>query len=108
MYLNADSITIESDERGFELRVMCDNGDAVVFNIQNIDLDAFYDQVKSRIGPYLRERDEALRTAPANLTGASTDWPVTIYDSGPYDMSSTKHPRYHSTHADVWDSRDGK
>ena len=25
-----------------------------------------------------------------------------------YDMSSTKHPRYHSTHADIWDAREGK
>jgi hypothetical protein len=98
MHLNADSITIESDERGFELHVMCDDGDAVVFNIHNIDLDAFYDQVKARIGPYLRERDEARLSANAWRYG----------DAEGYLLSDPKHPQFHSVHADIWDARDGK
>jgi hypothetical protein len=63
--MSAESITLESDERGFELHFIVDSDFRVmddghmVVNIQACDLDAFYDQVRSRIGPYLRERDEA-------------------------------------------------
>lgn len=59
----AESITVESDERGFELHFTVDEEPEVdesgrmVVNIQACDLDTFYDQVKGRIGPYLQERD---------------------------------------------------
>jgi predicted metal-dependent phosphoesterase TrpH len=101
---NADRIEIESDERGFELHVWVDEEPRVhdsglmVLNIQNIDLDAFYDQVKARIGPYLRERDEARRTLPTAVHA----------DSEAYDLSDPKHPDWHSVHADLYDSREGK
>lgn len=28
--------------------------------------------------------------------------------AGAYELSDPKHPRYHSTYADIWDSREGK
>jgi hypothetical protein len=100
----AESVTVESDERGFELHFTVteephvdENGHMVV-NIQNVDLDAFYDQVKSRIGAYLRERDEARWTMPRVLPD----------EASAYLTSDPKHPAYHSTHADIWDARDGK
>jgi hypothetical protein len=105
---NADRIEIESDERGFELHVWVDeeprahDSGLMVLNIQNIDLDAFYDQVKARIGPYLRERDEARRTLP-------TRFECDPDESGGYDLSDPKHAAFHSTHSDLWDvMRDGK
>jgi hypothetical protein len=93
----ANTVTIHEDERGFELHVSSDEG-LFVFNIHGIDLDAFYDQVKARIGPYLRERDEARRTLP-----------MAVYaDSEAYELSDPKHPDFHSVHVDLWDARDGK
>jgi hypothetical protein len=95
--ITADVVRIESDERGFELWLETEDGE-FAFNIQNIDLDAFYDQVKARIGSYLRERDDARR--------------VYVGIPGPvaeaYDLSDPKHPEFHSIHADIWDARDGK
>jgi hypothetical protein len=71
-------------------------------NIQNVDLDAFYDQVRSRIGPYIIEKHEARRTAP-------TRFECDPDESGGYDLSDPKHAAFHSTHVDLWDVyRDGK
>jgi hypothetical protein len=96
----ADSVRIECEEDGFWMEVdfsyaphMTEDG-RIRFNIHSIDLDAFYDQVKARIGPYLRERDDARRMYEA--------------DAGAYELSDPKHPDYHSIHADIWDARDGK
>jgi hypothetical protein len=107
MYTTASAVTVESDEKGFELVFTIKDGTEILYegtantlrlNIQDCDLDAFYDQVKARIGPYLRERDEARRTAPMAYIDAS----------GAYDLSDPKHPDHHSVHVDLWDSRDGK
>lgn len=109
MYLQAESVKVDTDEGALTLEVFgyANTPDAdevtLTINIHGIDLDAFYDSVKARIGPYLRERDEARRTAPVALAGADTDWPQTVYDS-----SDPKHPDFHSIHADIWDSRAGK
>jgi hypothetical protein len=100
----ADSVRIECEEDGFWMEVdfsyaphMTEDG-RIRFNIHSIDLDAFYDQVKARIGPYLRERDEARRTLP-----------MAVYaDSEAYELSDPKHPDFHSVHVDLWDARDGK
>jgi hypothetical protein len=104
--MDAERIEIESDERGFELHVWVDeipysrdDDGHMVVNIQNVDLDAFYDQVRSRIGPYLRERDEARRTAPVRFE-CDPD------ESGGYDLSDPKHPDWHSVHADLYDNRE--
>jgi hypothetical protein len=98
MYLTADTLKIDTDEGEFVLECETCDGERFTVNIHGIDLDAFYDQVRSRIGPYLRERDEARRTAP-----------VAAYDAREaYDLSDPKHPDFHSVHADIWDARDGK
>jgi hypothetical protein len=109
---NVDRLEIESDERGFELHVWVDEEPRVhdsglmVLNIHSIDLDAFYDQVKARLGPYLREAAEA-RTAVA--AGVSREaFCCDPDESGGYDLTDPKHPRYHSVHVDLWDSREGK
>ena len=107
MYLNAESVTVDSGEGQFTLLIDSTEEDTITVNIHGIDLDAFYDQVKARIGPYLRERDEM--QAKFNQLQSETPIPgVSRIEVGPYDISSTKHPRYHSTHADLYDQRDGK
>jgi hypothetical protein len=103
MHINAESIDITGDEQGFVLEVFGyggPDGDSISLdiNIHGINLDAFYDQVKARIGSYLRERDEA-RQEHAQV----------LYDAtAAYDLSDPKHPEFHSVHADIWDARDGK
>ena len=101
--MDAASLRIECEEDGFHLIIDGDSPDpeytaAILdYRIQDIDLDAFYDQVKARIGSYLRERDEARWVMPA------------AYDvREAYDLNDPKHPDFHSVHADYYDSRDGK
>ncbi len=107
MYLHAESVKVDSDEGRLTLEVdigeivsLDDESARLTVNIHGIDLDAFYDSVRSGIGGYLRERDEARRTVPVTLTGADTDWPQTVYDT-----SDPKHPDFHSIHADIHDLR---
>jgi hypothetical protein len=101
------SVEIECEEDGFYLVVEGHDPESGYqasqyrWKLNEIDLDAFYDQVKARIGPYLRERDEARRTLPARFE-CDPD------ESGGYDLSDPKHPDFHSVHADIWDMRDGK
>ena len=90
---------IESDEEGFYLVI----GDAPPILIA--DPERLYDSVKGQIGPWLREREHARLTREMQPL---VDSAFASDESGPYDISSTKHPRYHSTHADLWDLRDGK
>lgn len=96
---NADKITIEHDEGGFELHIHSEDA-YVSFNIHAI-AEALYDTVKREIGPWLYERDMAKASMPAVFL-CNPD------ESGGYDISDPKHPRFHSTHADIYDNREGK
>jgi hypothetical protein len=117
--MSAESVTVESDERGFELHFVVteepfvDERGHMVVNIQACDLDTFYDQVKARIGPYLREKEEAFAEfrAARYPGGGYVRFLCAVDDvdeSGGYDRSDPKHPEYHSVHADIWDLREGK
>lgn len=94
---NADKITIECDDRGFELHIQSEDA-YVSFNIHAI-AEALYDTVKAEIGPWLYERDMAKASMPFRCNPD---------ESGGYDISDPKHPNWHSIHADIWDSREGK
>jgi hypothetical protein len=104
MYLTADSVKVDSDEGRITLEISISevvdgwDPDRLTLDIHGIDLDAFYDQVKARIGSYLRERDEARQEHAQVLYDATAG----------YDLSDPKHPEFHSVHADIWDARDGK
>lgn len=56
--MNADSIKIESDERGFELHVETDEGDRFAFNIHSC-AEALHEQVNLIIGSWLAEGQAA-------------------------------------------------
>ena len=118
MFLHAESVKVETDEGRFTLEIESTTEDMIVVDIQSIDLDAFYDQVKARIGPYLREKHEARVFAcdPDESAGLA-ERVVAIREDGSYrvepdedayDLTDPKHPRFHSVHADLWDARAGK
>ncbi len=101
MNLQAESVKVDSDEGSFTLEIESTEGDRITVNIHGIDLDAFYDQVKGRIGPYLREMHEAQVAHGAQKRAE--------YDAREaYATSDPKHPDFHSVHADIYDSREGK
>jgi hypothetical protein len=126
MYLTADKVSLDDDEGRFTLEVETDEGDTLRFLIHHIDLDAFYDQVKGRLGPYLREAAEARSAVAAGISRQEYEQSVfdherstgqhapfecsdeDIDESGGYAADDPKGPKYHSTHADIWDSREGK
>jgi hypothetical protein len=62
---NVERVSIESDERGFELHltvgddIEVDEQGRVILNVQSV-AEELYDAVKGSIGPWLAERDEAL------------------------------------------------
>jgi hypothetical protein len=100
MYLNAESVKVDTDEGAITLEIDADDGIRWTVNIHGIDLDAFYASVQSGVGGYLRERDEARR--------AFVCAPADVDESGGYDLSDPKHPDFHSVHADLYDNREGK
>jgi len=100
--MRAEHIHIECDEDGFHLFIQIVNGeDDPVLDFRVDDPEALYDAVRSTIGPWLRERSEALRTLPVAFTCTPDESAGLAYD--PHDP---KGPRFHSTHADIWDARE--
>lgn len=104
MYLNAEKVTVDSDEGRFVLLIDSSEEDTITVNIHGIDLDTFYDQVKGRIGPYLREKEEAF--AEFRAAAKSGAFACNPDESGGYDTSDPKSPAFHSIHADIWDMRE--
>lgn len=64
--MNVEGVTIESDERGFELHLLVDedvrsdDDGRLILNVQMV-AEELYDAVKNGIGPWLAERDVARR-----------------------------------------------
>ena len=137
MYLTAETVTVDDDEGRFTLEIVDDEGDCHSCIIHHIALDAFYDQVKGRIGPYLQERDDAraVYKAPVprrifpgdpneneldNDPVPGTHWwvgegssaftcsPEDVDESGGYEISDPKPPDFPSIHSGIWDARAGK
>jgi hypothetical protein len=111
--VNAHTIKIESDEDGFWLVLEVDEADPLRVRIE--DPEALYDTVKAEIGPWLYERDRAFAEFRAAAKGGIGQV-VQLFRCNPdesagldedaYDPNDPKHPRYHSTHADIWDARE--
>ena len=108
-FLRAESVAVDDDEGRFTLDIHVDQGYLVRVDIHEIDLDAFYDQVKGRIGPYLQERDDVKRAYDrGDWRSVFTCAPEDVDESSGYDRSDPKHPDWHSVHADLWDLKAGK
>ena len=108
MYLHAESVKVDTDEGALTLEIESSEEDRITVNIHGIDLDAFYDSVRSGIGGYLRERDEARAQAPDGVVVAIREdgsFRCDPDESGGYDTSDPKHPEFHSIHADIHDLR---
>ena len=102
--MNADSIRIETDEDGFHLFV---EDASARYSWRITDPEALYDHVKAAIGPWLREREEALREYD-RAGVARRYFRADVPDSTGYSLTDPKHPDYHSIHADIHDMREGK
>jgi hypothetical protein len=93
----ADSIKIESDERGFVLVVSTEEEDPINFRI--LDPMAFHQEVISTIGPWLMEGASVRRIFECGADEIDES-------AGAYELNDPKHPRYHSVHVDHYDNRD--
>ena len=96
----AHTIKIECDERGFTITIDGDSVDpdytAGEYTWRIEDPEALYETVKREIGPWLYERDQAKATVPLSRAD----------EEDAYELSDPKHPRFHSTHVEIWDARE--
>lgn len=89
----ADNVEVIGDEDGFELHIETESGNYVV-NVHGCATQLL-EQVK-QIGDWF---------AGGMAAAAAYAPPV---DPDGYDRSDPKHPDWHSVHADLYDSREGK
>ncbi len=104
----AESITIEADSDGFELHIDTEYGSYIV-NVHGVTkqllevgevINAYWQEGKAAAAEHQRELDISLIEG-TSFEDAADAW-------GGYDRDDPKHPQWHSTHADLWDSREGK
>lgn len=96
--MTADTIKIESDEDGFWLVLEMDGEFPLRVKIE--DPEALYDTVKAEIGPWLYERDNAYQEWRVSKAAGE------VSGEFAYEPTDPKHPRYHSTHVEIWDARE--
>lgn len=109
--MNVETIKFAHEEDGLWIVLELDEAipaegvdmDTIRVRVQDV-AEQLYDSVRATIGPWLRERDEAEREYLQNARVFACD----PDESGGYDVSDPKHPAFHSTHADIWDMREGK
>ena len=94
----ADSITVDSDEYGFELHISTDLGEYVV-NVHSVTHDLI--KVGEEMVAYWAEGRAAAREHQRDLDSE--------VDADAYDPSDPKHPGWSTRAADAYDSmREGK
>ena len=101
--MNADSIRIESDERGFEMYLRVDEEPEVDengwfrVNVHACALQLLR-EAQTNIGPWAAEAESVKRVFDRERDS---------YDPREaYEISDPKHPDFHSVHADIWDARE--
>ena len=92
--LIAEDIQVEWDEGGCYLHV-----DGERWRVA--DPEQLYDRVKAAILPWLMEKWDAEQSFNAAYAAEE-------FAREAYAISDPKHPDFHSVHADIWDSREGK
>lgn len=101
---NAERIEIESDESGFLLRVHSETFGEITVRLGMDTAEDLYNAARVEVRPWLLERDAA-RASRATYH-CNPDESAGLAEV--YEITDAKHPRYHSTHADIWDMREGK
>ncbi len=91
----ADEITVASLEDGFELHIDTEQGTFIV-NVHGVSEHLLH-QINSEIGEWYEEGGRARLEQRHDAEQADA-----------YDLRNPKHPQYHSVHADLYDSREGK
>lgn len=108
--MSAYEIKIECEEDGFHIVIDGDSIDpdyqAGEYGWKIEDPEQLYDRVNATIGPWLQEREAAF--AEFRHQRALGAFRCDPDESAGYDPSDPKHPDWHSVHADLWDSREGK
>ena len=102
---NAEALSFESDDRGWELHLTTSDGDEVAVNIHAVALElagsdgfkAFMDWVRE--AEWSRRAFELQRSAMGILEPDDDDG---------YAPDDPKHHNWHSVHSDIWDARSGK
>jgi hypothetical protein len=91
---HAETFCVEGDEDGFELHFSTDQGVFVV-NVHGV-IDEFI-KAGGVLVDYMAEGALAAAQHRADMEQRDA-----------YDLRNPKHPDWHSVHADLWDSREGK
>lgn len=92
-----DSVKYESDEDGYLLHLITDEGEGTV-RINNHEVAR---ELLAALEP-LREWVNEADRARSSYVRSSYD------EDDAYEVTDPKHNRYHSTMSDLWDSRKGK
>ena len=103
---SADEITIECDERGFELRISTDQG-CYRINVHNAASD-LYEAVQRTIAPWWAGGQAVLASMHRGPRGDCrwTNEDIAEYERQALLTFDPKHPDFHSIHADIWDNRE--
>jgi hypothetical protein len=102
---NAERVAIESDERGFLLRIDADTFGEITVRLDTETAEQLHDAARADIRPWILERDAA-RATFARSFHCDPDESAGLAEV--YEIRDPKHPRHHSVHADLWDAREGK
>ena len=103
--MNASDIQIEWDEDGCYVDVTVSEDEwrwveGSTFRLRVTDPEQLYDQARSRILPWLRERDEARASMPAVFACNPDE------SAGAYEASDPKSEGYHDRMSAISDDRD--
>lgn len=101
-----DGVLIEPEESGFHLILSGEERD-YNFTLDQQTATELHAAVATEITPWLLERDQAKRQI-ARTFDIPEAFVCNPDESGGYDTSDPKHPDYHDTMSEVWDSRPDK
>jgi hypothetical protein len=108
LFLTADAVRVDSDEKGFALIIDTDEGDKLYVNIHACALD-FYDSVRVEMRGWVAEADMARAAVAAGVTLEGytvpqpvTNRPVSVEDAieAGYALDDPKSPGFHDRMVD--------
>jgi hypothetical protein len=108
LFLTADAVRVDSDEKGFGLIIDTDEGDKIYVNIHGCALD-FYDSVRVEMRGWVAEAESARAAVAAGVSLEEytvpqpvTNRPVSVEDAieAGYALDDPKSPGYHDRMVD--------